>query len=44
MDCITGLCRDGFVASQRIDAVRGKFHLHDLIQFGKELLEMGMQP
>jgi hypothetical protein len=31
----------GFVASQHLDSVRDKFHLHDLIHIGKELLEMG---
>jgi hypothetical protein len=34
----------GFVASQRLDSVRDKFHLHDFSQISEELLEMGKQP
>jgi hypothetical protein len=34
----------GFVASQHLDSVRGKFHLHDFSHIGEELLEMGKQP
>jgi hypothetical protein len=34
----------GFVASQHLDSVRDKFHLHDFSQIGEELLEMSMQP
>jgi hypothetical protein len=34
----------GFVASQHLDSVRDKFHLHDFSHIGKELLEMGKQP
>jgi hypothetical protein len=34
----------GFVASQHLDSVRDKFHLHDLSHIGEELLEMGKQP
>jgi hypothetical protein len=34
----------GFVASQHLDSVRDKFHLHDFSQVGEELLEMGEQP
>jgi hypothetical protein len=34
----------GFVASQHLDSVRDKFHLHDFSHIGEELLEMGMQP
>jgi hypothetical protein len=34
----------GFVASQHLDSVRDKFHLHDFIHIGEELLEMGKQP
>jgi hypothetical protein len=33
-----------FVASQHLDSVRDKFHLHDFSHIGKELLEMGKQP
>jgi hypothetical protein len=33
-----------FVASQHLDSVRDKFHLHDFSQFGVKLLEMGKQP
>jgi hypothetical protein len=34
----------GFVASQHLDSVRDKFHLHDFGNIGEELLEMGKQP
>jgi hypothetical protein len=34
----------GFVASQHLDSVRDKFHLHDFSRIGKELLEMDKQP
>jgi hypothetical protein len=34
----------GFVASQHLDSVRDKFHMHDLSHIGEELLEMGKQP
>jgi hypothetical protein len=34
----------GFVASQRLDSVRDKFHLQDFSHIGEELLEMGKQP
>jgi hypothetical protein len=34
----------GFVASQHLDSVRDKFHLHDFSHIGKGLLEMGKQP
>jgi hypothetical protein len=34
----------GFVASQHLDTVRGKFHLHDFSHVGEELLEMSKQP
>jgi hypothetical protein len=34
----------GFVASQHLDSVRDKFHLHDFSHIGKELLNMGKQP
>jgi hypothetical protein len=34
----------GFVASQHLDSVRDKFHLHDFSHIGQELLEMGKQP
>jgi hypothetical protein len=33
-----------FVASQHLDSVRDKFHLHDFSHIGKELLEMCKQP
>jgi hypothetical protein len=33
----------GFVASQHMDAVRDKFHLHDFSHIGEELLEMKKQ-
>jgi hypothetical protein len=34
----------GFEASQHLDSVRDKFHLHDFSHIGGELLEMGKQP
>jgi hypothetical protein len=34
----------GFVASQHLDSVRDKFHLHDFSHVGEELLEIGKQP
>jgi hypothetical protein len=34
----------GFVASQHLDYVRDKFHLHDFSRIGEELLEIGKQP
>jgi hypothetical protein len=34
----------GFVASQHLDSVRDKFHLHDFSHIGEELLSMGKQP
>jgi hypothetical protein len=34
----------GFVASQHLDSVRDKFHLHDFSKICEELLEMGKQP
>jgi hypothetical protein len=34
----------GFVASQHLDSVRDKFHLHDFRYIDEELLEMGKQP
>jgi hypothetical protein len=34
----------GFVASQHLDSVGDKFHLHDFSHIGKELLKMGKQP
>jgi hypothetical protein len=34
----------GFVASQHLDSVRDKFHLHDFSHIGEEQLEMGKQP
>jgi hypothetical protein len=33
-----------FVASQHLDSVRDKFHLHDFSHIVEELLEMGKQP
>jgi hypothetical protein len=33
----------GFVASQVLDSVRDKFHLHDFSHIGKELLDIGKQ-
>jgi hypothetical protein len=34
----------GFVASQHLDYVRDKFHLHDFSHIGEEILKMGNQP
>jgi hypothetical protein len=34
----------GFVASQHLDSVRDKFHLHDFSHISNEHLEMGKQP
>jgi hypothetical protein len=34
----------GFVASQHMDSVRDKFHLHDFSHIGEELLKMGKKP
>jgi hypothetical protein len=34
----------GFVASQHLDSVRDKFHLHDFSHIGEELLDMVKQP
>jgi hypothetical protein len=34
----------GVVASQYLDSVRDKFHLHDFSHIGEELLDMGKQP
>jgi hypothetical protein len=34
----------GFVASQHLDSVRDKFHLHDFSHIEEELLDMGKQP
>jgi hypothetical protein len=34
----------GFVASQHLDSVRDKFHLHEFSHIGEEILEMGKQP
>jgi hypothetical protein len=34
----------GFVASQHLDSVRDKFHLHDFSHIGEEILEMCKQP
>jgi hypothetical protein len=33
----------GFVASQHLDSVRDKFHLHGLSHIGEEILDMGKQ-
>jgi hypothetical protein len=33
-----------FVASQHLDSVRDKFHLHNFSHIGEELLNMGKQP
>jgi hypothetical protein len=33
----------GFVASQHLDSVRDKFHLHDFNRIGEELLDIGKQ-
>jgi hypothetical protein len=34
----------GFVASQHLDSVRDKFHLHDISHIGEEILVMCKQP
>jgi hypothetical protein len=34
----------GFVASQQLDSVRDKFHLHDFSHIDEKLLDMGKQP
>jgi hypothetical protein len=34
----------GFVASQHLDSVRDKFHLHDFSHIGEELLDVAEQP
>jgi hypothetical protein len=34
----------GFVASQHLDSVRDKFHLHDFSHTGKDLLKTGKKP
>jgi hypothetical protein len=34
----------GFVASQHLDSIRDKFHLHHFGQISQELLEMGKKP
>jgi hypothetical protein len=34
----------GFVASQHLESVQDKFHLHDFSHIGEELLDMGKQP
>jgi hypothetical protein len=34
----------GFVASQHLDSVREKFHLHDFSHIDEEPLDMGKQP
>jgi hypothetical protein len=34
----------GFVASQHLDSVRDKSHLHDFSHIGEQLLEMYKQP
>jgi hypothetical protein len=34
----------GFMASEHLDSVRDKLHLHDFSHFGEELLNMGKQP
>jgi hypothetical protein len=34
----------GFVASQHLNSVRDKIHLHDFSHIGEELLDMGEQP
>jgi hypothetical protein len=33
-----------FVASQHLDSVRDKFHMHDFIHIGEKLLKMEKQP
>jgi hypothetical protein len=34
----------GFVASQHLDSVLDKYHLHDFSHIDEELLKMGKQP
>jgi hypothetical protein len=34
----------GFVASQHLDSVRDKFHLHDFSHIGEDLFDIGRQP
>jgi hypothetical protein len=34
----------GLVASQHLDSVRDKFHLHDFSHIGEVLLDTGKQP
>jgi hypothetical protein len=34
----------GFMASQHLESVRDKLHMHDFSHFGEELLEMSNQP
>jgi hypothetical protein len=34
----------GFVASQHLESVRDKYHLHDLSHIGEEILDIGEQP
>jgi hypothetical protein len=34
----------GFVASQHLDSVRDRFHMHDFSHIGEELLDMVKQP
>jgi hypothetical protein len=34
----------GFVASQHLNSVRDKFHLHDFSHIGEELLEVDKKP
>jgi hypothetical protein len=38
------LDENGFVASQHLDSVRDKFHLHDFSHIGEELLDIARQP
>jgi hypothetical protein len=38
------LDENSFVASQHLDSVRDKFHLHDFSHIGEELLDMGKKP
>jgi hypothetical protein len=44
VDRKAGLDEMGFVASQHLESVRDKFHLHDFSQIGEELLDMGKKP
>jgi hypothetical protein len=34
----------GLVASQHLDSVRDKFHLHNFSHIGEELVDMGKKP